>query len=115
MAYKIKVKSHIRKRNRTYRVKSYTRKRAEKPAGFITVEGKRIPKKETTGYIHYQIRPKAKGITRVLDIGEPKRHQLIRVKTRKGWVTRSVRVQKGVKVSPSETRQIISKAIKYQG
>jgi len=114
MTYKVRVKSHKRKRNGSYKVKAYTRKKAEKKVKIMKVAGKKVEVLETKNYIHYRIRPKTYGKVRILDIGEPKRHQLVRVETPKGWVTKSVRVQKGVRVSPRETKEIIRKAILYQ-
>ncbi|MFX0133365.1 MAG: hypothetical protein ACFFDN_06965 [Candidatus Hodarchaeota archaeon] len=93
---------------------TYFRERAERKTGETRIAGKKIDIYESKNYVHYRINPKAKGETRVLDIGEPKRHQLIRVKTKKGWVTRSVRVQKNVSVSPTETKEILRKAVLYQ-
>lgn len=116
MAYKIKVKPHkVHRGGRTFRVKGYERKKSEKPIGTMKVAGRNIQVKESKNYIHYVIRPNAKGQTRVLDIGEPKRHEIIRVHTKAGWVTRSVRVQRHARVSPSQTREIIRKAVLYQG
>ena len=115
MAYKVKVKAHRSQRGgKTFKVKGYSRKSAETKVGQIEVAGKKVKVTESKNYIHYVINPKAKGTTRILDIGKPKKHELVRVKTDSGWVTRSVRVQKGVRTSPSETRSILKKAILYQ-
>lgn len=94
---------------------TFFREKAEFPTGRkFKVEGKTIKVMRSKGYTHYVIDPHAKGETRILDIGEPMKHQLVRVKTKTGWVTRSVRVQRGVRVEPRETKEIIRKAVLYQ-
>lgn len=83
----------------------------------IEVEGKPITVTKTKNYTRYRIRnPRLfrKSSMRTLDIGKPKGHQLIRGRLLKNnqWKTQSVIAQKGI---PKKlTRDIVTKAVKYQ-
>jgi len=70
----------------------------------------------TKKYNRYRIRDPdefKKSSFRTLDIGKPKRHQLIRGKLKKTgeWATQAVIVEKGIK--DGTTKEIIEKAKKY--
>jgi len=70
----------------------------------------------TKNYKRYRIRDPdefKKGSFRTLDIGQPKKHQLIRGKLKKTgkWETQAVIAEKGIK--DGMTKEIIEKAKKY--
>jgi hypothetical protein len=96
------------------------RKRKEKTIGRIKVAGKKIKVTETKTRYRYRVREPKKGAKyRVLDIGKPRKHQIVRMKPRKAkkWKTQSVIVEKKLVKNPlkpkGETREILEKAVKY--
>ena len=91
-----------------------SRRQRETFFGRLKVNRETFPVFETRNYFVVRVRPRAKGTFRILDVGKPKRHQLLRVRTKKGWVTRSIRVQKGIRgigIGTKTTQKIIKRAI----
>ena len=92
------------------------RAKRERIVGYTRVAGKRLKVTETKTRYRYRLR-EPRGKIRTLEIGKPKRHQIIRQKP-DGWQTQAITVEKRLVKKPlkprGRTREIIERAVKYQ-
>lgn len=93
------------------------RAKRERIVGYERIDGRRVKVSETKNYKRYRVREPEqfkKTSFRTLDIGRPKKHQMVRGKLKRTerWATQAVIVEKPA--PKKETREIVKKAVKYQ-